>query len=269
MLSSLLHDSRVMFTSWLIECDGMFTWYYKSQSIKPKAIDETSIKELIEAKHLEEFINNCLPKYRASEYKTSIDNSIHTLMLNGNNVIELSFLSYFQALESIILTYKRLTNSEFNLPNSEFRKLRSTIEKVVKTEIPDDIELRGKIKNKLGELNRVSLKDSANDFYLAFNISTEGIWPLFDDKQNGVTGLTTLRNVLIHGDLLPSDKLRSIAIACQHLRIFLLRFVFALLGWDYTKTKVRSDYLTSRNYLFEEGTLKEAIDDIHSYFVVK
>lgn len=269
MLSSLLHDNRVTFTSWRVECDGMFTWYYKSQAIKPKAIDETSIKELIESKYLEEFINSCLPRYQSSEYKTSIDNAIHTLMLNGNNIIELSFLSYFQALESMILTYKRLTHSEFNLTNIEFRKLRRSIEKVVSAEIPDNTELRSKIKNKLGELNRVSLKDSAKDFYLAFGINCENTWPLFDDKTNGITGLVTLRNVLIHGDLLPSDKLRSIYIACQHLRILLLRFLFSLLGWDITKTKVRSDYLKSRNNLFEEKTLKEAIDDIHSYFANK
>lgn len=269
MLVSLLHDSKVNFTSWRMVCDGLYIWYYKSQGMTADAIDENSLKELIDRKYLQEFIIECFPVYQSSEYKASIDNAIYTLMLDRNNVIELSFLSYFQALESMVLTYKRLSNTEFNFANNTFRKLRALIEKTIDNEIPDDRELSRKLKNKLGELNRVSLKDATQDFYSELRVDSSNIWPLFDDKPKGIIGLTTIRNVLIHGDLLPPEKLRSVAIACQHLRVLLIRCVFALLGWDHKKTKVHSEYLMTRNYLFEPSTLTEALCDIHSYFVAK
>ncbi|MGQ3903238.1 hypothetical protein [Mixta calida] len=269
MLVSFLHDSKVNFTSWRVECDGFYTWYYKSQGVKANPIEENPAKGLINKQDLEAFINKCLPIYQASEYKRSIDNAIHTLTLDRNNIIELSFLSYFQALESIILTFRRLTNTELIFPNNVFRKLRRTIEKAIDTNTQENQEVVRKLKNKIGELNRVSLKDATDDFHANHEINLNDIWPLFDDKPNGVIGLNTIRNVLIHGDLLPSEKLRSVAIACQHLRVLLIRYVFTLLGWDCNKTKVSNEYLITRNPLFGPETLKEALFDIHSYFITK
>lgn len=269
MLISLMHDSKVNYKSWRMVCDGLYTWYYKSQGISANAIDETSARELIDRIHLQDFINQCFPVYQSSNYKTAIDNSIHSLLLDKNNVIELSFLSYFQSLESMILTFKRLTNTEFNFTNSVFRKLRKLLEKAIDSEIPDNRELSRKLKNKLGELNRVSLKDSTQEFFASFKIDSDNIWPLFDDKPKNIIGLSTIRNVLIHGDLLPPQKLRSVAIASQHLRVLLIRCIFALLDWDSQKTKVHSEYLLSENYLFSPDTLAEALNDICDYFAKK
>lgn len=268
MLTSLLHDGRVAFSSWELQCDGLYTWYYRSQALKADNIEETAFRELIERSDTNDFINTTLPVYQQSEYKHSIDNAIYTLILNMSTVVELSYLSYFQALESMILTHKRLTGTEFNFPIADFKKIRKEIEKSIDSQI-EEKEIRKKLKDKLGELRRVSLKDAASEFLVRFNVSTENIWPLFDDKQNGITGLNTLRNVLIHGDLLPSVHFKSLAIASQHLRMLLIRCIFALLEWDVNKTKARSLNLVSTNFLFDEKNLKDAIDDIHEYFIVK
>jgi len=268
MLTSLLHDSRVTFRSWELECDGLYTWYYKSQALKSEDIEESRFRELVDRNYTREFLDKTLRVYQESQYKHSIDNAIYALMIDKSTILELSYLSNFQALESMILTHKRLTGVEFNFSSSDFKEIRKGIERFIDSKV-EDKNTRKKIKDKLGELRRVSLKDAAFDFFEKIKVPTENIWPLFDDKQRGITGLNTLRNVLVHGDLLPSEHFESLAIANYHLRTLLIRCIFSLLEWDISKTKVSSQSLVAVNFLFSEKKLESTIADIHKYFAQK
>ncbi|STH95963.1 Uncharacterised protein [Citrobacter braakii] len=269
MLSSLLHDGRVSFNSWKADFYNTTVWFYKSQTVTADDISDDSFRELIERYDLVSFFNTALPIYESSPYKQSINNAIYALMMKKNSIVELAFLSYFQALESMILTFRRLNDTEFILSKKDFGRLRRIIEKTIKNEYPNEPELRSKIKTKLSELNRVSLKEAAEEFFAHFKIETDSIWPLFDDKTKGFTGLTSIRNILIHGDLLPASKFKSIIIALEHLRILLIRCVFSLIGWDCNNTKVSSGYLNKSHNFFSSELLNESIHDIHTHFIEK
>lgn len=269
MVSSLLHDGRVSFKSWRADFYNTTVWFYKSQAVTADDISDDSFRELIERYDLASFFNVTLPIYESSPYKPSINNAIYSLMMKKNSIVELAYLSYFQALESMILTFRRLTDIEFILSNKDFGRLRRIIEKAITNEYPDTPELRSKIKSKLSELNRVSLKEATEAFFAHFKIETDSLWPLFDDKDNGITGLTSIRNILIHGDLLPACKFRSLIIALEHLRILLIRCIFSLIGWNCKDTKVSSEYLNKSHNLLSSELLSESIHDIHTYFIEK
>ncbi|MEG5911599.1 hypothetical protein UXQ05_02965 [Enterobacter bugandensis] len=266
MISSLIHDERVLFKSWRADFHNTTTWFYNSQSVSTEDINENSFQELIDRRNITDFFNTAMPIYESSPYKPSINNSIYALMLKKNTIVELSFLSYFQALESMILTYKRLKETEFILPIKEFNKLRRHIEKVVSDDYPESPELRSKIKSKISELNRISLREAAEDFIQNFSVKIDNLWPLFDDKKKGVVGLTSIRNILIHGDLLPSSKFTSVIIALEHLRILLIRCIFSLLHWDCDITKVSSHHLLRSHNLLSPELLKNSINDINEHF---
>ncbi|WP_292987925.1 hypothetical protein [Pantoea sp.] len=269
MLSSLLHDGKVAYTSWKAEADGLTILYYKSSRKKADDNDSGRFKNLIEPQNVRDFLTSTLKVYKKSPYKHSIDNAIYTLMLSNSTVIELSYLAYFQAFESMVLTFKRIMGTEFIFSENDFKLMRVSIEKTISMHIPDDKQLRQKVKGKLGELRRVSLKDAANNFIEHFDIDLGSLWPLFDDKGKGIIGLTSIRNVLIHGDLLPPDALRSVAIASHHLRVLLIRCVFSLLDWEIQRTQVRSDHLISTHHLFDGEVLSDSLSDIFSFFSEK
>lgn len=164
------------------------------------------------------------------------------------------------------MAYKRNNGLEFILDKDTFKSLRRKIEKTIKAELEHLATERGKIKNKLIELNRLSLKESAEMFMTEFNIIIDDAWPLFDDKARGITGLSTIRNVLIHGDLMPSDQLINIAIALEHLRIILSRCIFCLLGWDVSRTKISEQHLLKTHSLFAPEVRDASIGEINEYF---
>ena len=249
----------------------MMIWYYNNQALKPTDLPENTFNELIHRNYIDDFFQVALPALQNSEYKISIENAINTLMIRKDTVIELAYISYFQALEAMILTFKRSRDLEFIFPKNEFAKLRKKLEKEISNIYPNDesIDQRARLKSKLPELNRVSLKETAEEFFEAINIDTSFTWPLFDDKSKGVTGLASIRNILVHGDLLPSDKLESIAIASEHLRVLVLRCVFKLLDWDCEKTNIGTQHLQKSHFLFRNEIIDEAIKDIHSYLQSK
>ncbi|WP_053143695.1 hypothetical protein, partial [Erwinia billingiae] len=199
LLSSLLHDNRVTFLSWKAEYFGNTVFCYKSNKFKSADIADTSYRHLIDAHEIEDFYNVTTQTLKISPYKPSIKNAINSLMISSKTVVELSYLSYFQALESMILTYKRIKGTEFILETNKFKKLRQNLEKSISSEIPDCPDTRAKIKSKLAELNRISLREAGEEFFKELNINMQGLWPLFDNKHDEITGLVSLRNVLIHG----------------------------------------------------------------------
>lgn len=266
LMMSFLQDSKVHSVNWRVQYSNKYVWHYKSNNFKADDIDNLRFDELVERVYVKEFMDLALKSYHDSAYRDEIKNSISSLSIRKGGYVELTYLSFFQALESLILAYKRNNGLEFILDKDTFKSLRRKIEKTIKAELEHLATERGKIKNKLIELNRLSLKESAEMFMTEFNIKIDDAWPLFDDKARGITGLSTIRNVLIHGDLMPSDQLINIAIALEHLRIILSRCIFCLLGWDVSRTKISEQHLLKTHNLFAPEVRDASIGEINEYF---
>lgn len=269
LLMSFLQDSKVHSVNWMIEYSNKMMWHYKSNNFKASDIDNHRYSELIERIYIKDFMALTLSKYHASSFRKEIKNSINSLSIRKGGHVELTFLSFFQAFESLVLSYKRSNGLEFILDKEVFDNLKKSLAKTIKEELPLLKDQRGKIKNKLNELNRLSLKESTQIFLADFDVEIEDAWPLFDSKAHGITGLSTIRNVLIHGDLLPPEQLINIAIAMEHLRIILSRCIFCILGWDVSKTNISEGFLLRNHNLFNPEVRQASITEVNNFFISK
>ncbi|EAP2395846.1 hypothetical protein D7V17_24700, partial [Salmonella enterica] len=125
---------------------------------------------------------NMFHTYLSSHYRQNIRLAINVLNAS-TQYLESRYLLLFQSFESIILTHKEKNNTTFILCESEFKSLKQTIERVITKDVIKDSTTRGKIKNKLRELNRISLKDATQEFLKEHLIHTHDLWPLFNESD--------------------------------------------------------------------------------------
>lgn len=269
MLLSFIHRGRVSYVNWRADFNNEMIWHYRSNRLKLTDIKDDRFRELIERKDVQKFVTESLPIYKSSIYRDTINNSIHSLDGRNSTIIELAYLSYFQALESLILTCKRSNELEFILKENEFSELKDLIEKTINNFLPNQKEKRGKIKSKLLELNRVSLKESAELFFSEFDVPRNDIWPIFDDKKNNSVGLYTIRNRIVHGDVINSEYLSQVAVALEHLKILLMRCIFTILQWDISQTKIDNRHLSNYHNFFKPELFKKTMDEISSHLLNK
>lgn len=267
MLLSFAHSGRISYVNWRADFNNEMIWHYRSNRLKLTDIKDDPVRELIERKDVQKFVTDSLPIYKSSIYRDTINNSIHSLDGRNSTVIELAYLSYFQALESLILTCKRSNELEYILKEKEFSELKGLIEKTINDFLPNQKEKRGKIKSKLLELNRVSLKESAELFFSEFNVPRNDIWPIFDDKKNNSVGLYTIRNRIVHGDVINSEYLSQVAIALEHLKILLTRCIFTILQWDISQTKIDNRHLNNYHNFFKPEFFKKTMEEISSHLL--
>lgn len=259
-LSSLTHDAKTSCHSWSASFQNQRVICYRGNQFASENIENTRMSETIDRKDVGEFISTALKKFTSSPYKSGIRNAIASLMLNRNTVIELTFLAYFQAIESLILTHRRLRGVELAVNKSRFRKVRSEISSFIRDMNSIDEKTKERFNSKLPELNRISLKEAALSFFEEFSISTDGVWPIFDNK-NGIT-LSDLRNTLIHGDLIPSEQFQNLVIAHENLRALLIRIVFNVLGWPTIRTNLTDDILKTRQYSLHQDIIIKSQSEI-------
>ncbi|AVG78426.1 HEPN domain-containing protein [Pantoea ananatis] len=269
LLMSFLQYAKTNYLSYQIRGGDMLEIHYNSGQFRSEDVQDDYLNVLIERQFLDDFFQTCLRNFHGSPYHKELKNAINSIVNSRKGYVELSFLAYFQAFESLVLCYKRNNNIENILEKSVFIKVKRAIEKELSQVLEHDKEKRASIKAKLNELNRYSLKESVSFFFESHNIDISGVWPLFDDKNSGVTGLTTIRNVLIHGDLIPNEYFESIVVAMEHLRILLARCVFCILGWELSQTNINTNHLAKIHNFFQQDILESAMKKINTYFLIK
>ncbi|MFZ2406096.1 MAG: hypothetical protein WAW41_13230, partial [Methylobacter sp.] len=140
--------------------------------------------------------------------------------------------------------FRRRENREFALPNDDWRNLKKNLEKSIKESSNPKLEChqRKTIYNKLGELNRVSLKEAFSEFCEKHVIGLNDLWPVFSNQET--IGLVDIRNRLIHGDPFPQDLFNALVLANEHMKYTLERVIVRVLGWGIGETKVSPAYLS-------------------------
>jgi hypothetical protein len=146
-------------------------------------------------------------------------------------------------LETLILHFKRREGLEPVLPKTVWVALKKYLKNCVKKSTDPKLERkqRASICRKLGELNRVSLGEAFDAFCGKYAIDLADLWPVVEKK--GVTGLSDIRNKLIHGDPFPLDLFGALSVANEHLGYTLERVIVRVLGWDVGETKIKPAYL--------------------------
>jgi hypothetical protein len=244
LVASLAARSRTACLGWTASDENTFTTYYRGNYAFPDGIKSDGVDDgVVDFRDIERFMQTCYPSFEAYENKLALRNALYSAVPSDPTIVETTFLHAFAGLETLVLDYRKRENLEFVLARADFADLRGylqdCIRKSVKPELKDN--QRASIYNKLGELNRVSLKEAYDMFCETYDIDLADLWPVFGGKE--MVGLSDIRNKLIHGDPFPHELFGSLIAAKEHLKFTLERALVRILGWNIAETKVRKEYL--------------------------
>jgi len=154
--------------------------FYRGNYTFPDNSSDSFYDELIERRDFESFMNTSLPRFFETNSKPSLRVAMYSLTNDIDQTVDSAFLKFFAAIEGIILHHRRSENLEFVFDKSEWIKIKKGLEKFIKSSESPAIEKdkRAMLYNKLNELNRVSLKESFDDFSKKI-CSTSMIYGLF------------------------------------------------------------------------------------------
>lgn len=245
-VTSLAHGKKVLCTTWNFNSPEQNVTYHRCDYIKQPDIKLEHHYMIVPKIFMEEFLQKAYDAYVSSPYHENLRLAINILTLE-KSFLEQSYLSLFQAYESFLLTFKKINNIEEILPRENFSRVRAAIQKGIDEKSVPNKDDRKKMKSKIGELNRPSLNDISMEFHKEFKTNDSDLWPIFKDG-NGVT-LSELRNIIIHGEILPPSIMSNIFTAKEHLRLHLFRLIFSILKWDIDKTNVSQQKIISYSNL--------------------
>jgi len=259
-LVSLIHGERVFCKGWRCTKNNEVIYFHRSNLSSVRDIESNDFSLLVRKKHASDFLNHSITTYVNSPHHDALRNAINTLLLPSGMVLEMTFLAYFQALECLILSFRRLNGLELTFNDEQFKEIKRKIKKSIDSSIIPDPSKRMLIKEKIDELNRPSIKNVTTIFFNEINIITSDLWPLFDSIET--TGLSTLRNKIIHGDTLPKEAFEHLIAACEHARVYIQRIILNLLHWDLDKSNISVSAASKFNSYFEKNTYEEASNNM-------
>ncbi|MFW1026335.1 hypothetical protein ACEWBM_22135 [Vibrio parahaemolyticus] len=238
LLTSFASRHRTVCVGWdKYDSDSHVKFFRGNYSIPKKKTNDIN-DALIDIASFDFFIGKAIKNFDKYEDKQVIRSAIFSLLSSSESSLEKSFLSKFAALESLVLVYKRSEGVEFILTSEDWKILRKQLEKSIRQ--CDELALtkaqRASIYLKLGELNRLSLKESFEKFSSHYSLFCSDLWPIFGSDE--LSGLSDIRNKLIHGDPLPRNLFGALITANFHLSIYLERVLTVILGWSVENTNV-------------------------------
>lgn len=244
LIASLALRKRTARLGWTATDKVSHTTYYRGNYTFPDCSEKgDSCDGLAKFQSAEKFMETCYANFSVFENKLALRNALCSVVPLTPHTIETSFLHKFAGLETLVLEFKRREKLEFVLEKAEWKFLKAYLEKCIKASIEPKLNCnqRKSIYNKLGELNRISLKEAFDIFCQKYGIYLSDLWPVFG--ENGNVGLVEIRNKLIHGDPFSTDLIDALVVANDHLQFTLERVIVRVLGWDIAETNVAPTYL--------------------------
>lgn len=243
LLSGFAARQRTACLGWTATDNTAHATYYRGNYGFPDGKNSDMNDCIVDIKDFEQFIEVCYPAFLKYENKLALRNALYSAVPSQSNTIETDFLHTFAGLETLILDFRRRENLELVLPPTEFAVFRKVLQGFISKSETLNLEAsqRASIYSKIGELNRVSLREAFEIFCKSYAIDLTDLWPVFGSK--GVVGLVEIRNKLIHGDPFPLDIYGALIVAKEHLKYVLERVLVSVLGWDVSKTKVTPAFL--------------------------
>lgn len=244
VLVSFASRIRTACLGWSAYDKHSITSFYRGNYTFPNVHKEVDLNDVvIDIQDFESFMEACYPTFQNYENKLALRNALHSAIQSNTHSVETSYLSMFAGLETLILDFRRTENLEIVLPPGQFKHLRNYLKECLKKSSKPELTATQQetICKKLGELNRVSLREAFEVFCERYGIHLLDLWPVFGG--NSVIGLVDIRNKLIHGDPLSHDVFGALIVAKEHLKYTLERVLVRVLGWDIEKTKVSPAFL--------------------------
>jgi len=245
LIVSFASRTRTVCLGWEGYDNNTSVEYYRGGCVFPipSQTNQNYRNGIVDTPAYDSFINSCYTKFNTLTDKEPIRAALHSLVTTPSIVTENSFLNYFSNLETLILAFRRDNDVEYILPKKSFKILRDKLEDYLKeVDVPDLDSTKAKfIRNKLGELNRVSLNEAFQQFCKAYEVNLSDLWPVFGKSTE--ISLSDIRNKLIHGDNMPFELLQPLGVAEINLKYVLERIVVKMLGYNVNKTRVSATSL--------------------------
>ena len=244
LIASFATRERTACLGWSATDNNSHATFYRGNFTFPEGNNDNNIDDgVIDFKYFGKFMQDCYSTFLKFENKLAIRSAIYSIVPSSNRTVEASFLRIFSGLETLILDFRRKGALEFILSEKEWQALRKYLQTCIKKSTYPKLscEQRSLIYPKLGELNRVSLREAFDLFCQKYEVDLNDLWPVFGNKE--VAGLVEIRNRLIHGDPFPHDLDRPLIVAEQHLKYTIERIILGVLRWNVMETNVRPDYL--------------------------
>ena len=204
---------------------------------------------LIDEASVEEFINVASVACKHSELSDILQRAIKFTIDSGEDNLELSFISLYAALESILTFFRRQDEYEILSPE-EFGQLERDLRRWLKKHslLKGESAKRGLIYEKIRELNRFPFSHVFKAFCVRYSLDLSDLWPVLGRAEQWP--LMEIRHRLVHGDPFQSRPLEALTCAREHLRWVVERMLLSVLGWPVSRSNVSGDYLLafSRSY---------------------
>ena len=238
LLVSFASRHKTFCTGWeASDVNGIYKHYRGNYNFS-KLIKNESTEYVVEPSEFPGFIRVAAKSFLDYRNKLSLRSAINSVLNVRESTVEKSFLSMFSALETLILDFRKDNDFEYVLNREDWSKLRGVIQDAIKRAPGLNLEKpkRAKIYTKLNELNRVSLKDAYEYFCVYYSIDTEDLWPVFG--KSDFSGLSEVRNRLVHGDTFSKELDDALINAQFHMGILLERVILRVLNWDVSSSNV-------------------------------
>ena len=210
------------------------------------SVDPPANLHLIDAVDVDEFLAVATAKLDRAEQSEILVRAIQFQLGSASSDLEISFISLYAALESVLTFFRR--QDEFEIFSAaEFSELERDLRKWLKQNplLANDSVKRGLIYEKIRELNRFPFSHVFKTFCEHYSLDLTDLWPLL--RTGAEWPLMEIRHRLVHGDPFRSRPVAALACARVHLAWVVERMLLCVLGWPIARSNVSSEYLQSHS----------------------
>lgn len=200
--------------------------------------------EIIELSDFPAFMAEAYRRFTSMVPNEGLRRAIHFAIPREGNIVDSDFVNLYSALEMMVLHFRREQGLEFILPDEgEFKQLQGDLRKWLKQHpLLEDKGRRGLVYEKLFEINRVSFGHAFEKFCEVYSVDLRDLWPVVGNV--GGPSLSTIRNRIVHGEMLGEGYYKALIIAKFHLQWTVERMILVMLGWPVEKSNVDAWYLS-------------------------
>jgi hypothetical protein len=202
-------------------------------------IDNNPGAALIEGPDIEEFVQVSWNTLLQSDPNEILLRAIKFRLGSQPAIREISFLSLYAALESILTHFRRQDEFEI-LDLKKFGELERALRKWLRQHpsLATEPARRGLIYEKLRELNRFPFSSVFRKFCEDHSVNLSDLWPVIGPHEEWP--LLEIRHRLVHGDPFASCPEEALACAQSHLAWTVDRMLLCVLGWPIERSNVSS-----------------------------
>lgn len=257
LVASLATRERCVCVGWEVYDQIGHTRFYRRRISIPKNFKKHDYNEdLIDAQNYENFIQTIYPKFANDESIELVRDVVRSAIPLARSTLESRFTSLFSAVETLVLSFRRKHRLEFVFTDesdvTEWKKIKDVAlpewlkaQQLLSGE--DRADQRKLIYENLSALERISFGHAFKKFCEYYNADLSDLWPITGGGESKWS-LTTIRNKLVHGEVLPSFKIGALQDATLHLQWTLERLILGYFGWEVAKSNVSKAYLSQFLY---------------------